>query len=252
MSEQPEALVDAPRSPGLSPLTRAGRVFVRPVEAWQGLDHQVQFWIPLLFILIFNATLMVAAYHRVLVPMMLDQWDEAVVNGQMQPAQVEKISDFFANNPAAIAITVGQQAIILPIMLLLIAAVVWFGCGFVLGTKFRFRLALETVTWASLVRLPETLITFVIAWFSETFKGIHLGLAAFLPEPETPNKLHTGLAVFLDALGPFGVWYLAVAILGASALSGAPRRNVAWVLIALYLALAGLFAAVAAAFSPGT
>ncbi len=251
MSEQPEALTDAPRSPGLPVWERAIRIFVRPAQAWEGLEHKVQFWIPLVFILILNGAFAAATYHRVLVPMMLDQWDEAVANGQMQPEQVEKISDFFVNNPAAVAVTVGQQAVILPLVMLLIAAVLWFGCGFVLGTKFRYRLALEVVCWASLVRIPETLITFAIAWFTETFKGIHLGLAALLPEPETPNKLHAGLAVFLDAIGPFGIWYLAVAILGASALSGAPRKSVAWVLIALYLALAGLFAAVAAAFTPG-
>ena len=251
MSEQPEALTDAPRSPGLPVWKRAIRIFAQPADAWEGLERKVQFWIPLVLILLMNATFAAVTYHRVLVPMMLDQWDEAVANGQMQPEQVEKISDFFVNNPAAVALTVGQQAVILPLVMLLIAAVLWFGCGFVLGTKFRFRLALEVVCWASLVRIPETLITFAIAWFTETFKGIHLGLAALLPEPETPNKLHTGLAVFLDAIGPFGIWYLAVAILGASALSGAPRKNVAWVLIALYLALAGLFAAVAAAFTPG-
>ena len=76
MSEQPEALADAPRSPGLSAWQRAGRMFLRPAEAWVGLDHQVQFWIPLVFILVLNGALTAATYHRVLVPMMLDQWDQ--------------------------------------------------------------------------------------------------------------------------------------------------------------------------------
>lgn len=251
MSLQPEAVLDAPRGPGMSPWQRIVRIFTSPSRAWEGLEDRVQFWIPLVFVVVLQAALSAATYHRVLVPMMLEQWDDAVVNGQMQQAQVDKMSEFFANNPMAIALTVGQQVVILPLITLLVAAVVWFGCGFVLGTKFRYRLALETVSWASLIQVPATILTFTIAWFTESFKGVHLGFAALLPEAETPNKLHSGLTVFLDAIGPFGIWYVFVLILGASALSGAPRKNVAWVLIALYLALSGLFAAVAASFTPG-
>ena len=72
-----------------------------------------------------------------------------------------------------------------------------------------------------------------------------------VPEPETPNKLITGLTVFLDAFSPFAAWFLVVVILGTAALSGASRRNVAWVLVMLYLALGAFFAAVNALFIPG-
>ncbi len=85
MSEQPEALTDAPRSPGLPVWERAIRIFVRPAQAWEGLEHKVQFWIPLVFILILNGAFAAATYHRVLVPMMLDQWDEAVANAETIP-----------------------------------------------------------------------------------------------------------------------------------------------------------------------
>src|SRR5262249_6303680 len=89
-------------------------------------------------------------------------------------------------------------------------------------------------------------------WFRRSFEGLHLGLGVLLPEPDTPNKLHKGLTVFLDAISPFAAWYLAVVILGTAALSGAPRRNVAWVLVTLYLAFVVFSAAIAALFSPGT
>lgn len=250
MSEQPEALTDAPRSPGLTAWERAVRVFVRPADAWEGLEHQVQYWIPLVVVLVLGLGVTAALYDRAILPMLVTQYDDAVISGQMTQEQADKVIGFMSG-PTGLLMSVIQQAVFVPIVTLLVAVVLWFGCGFVLGTKFRFRLALEVICWASLVRLPETIVTFAIGWFTETLKGIHLGLAALLPEPEVPSKLHAGLSVFLDAIGPFGIWYLAVAILGASALSGAPRKNVAWVLIALYLALAGLFAAVAAAFTPG-
>jgi hypothetical protein len=40
-------------------------------------------------------------------------------------------------------------------------------------------------------------------------------------------------------------------VIGVAALSKAPRRNVAWVLVALYLAFGAFLAAVNALFNPG-
>jgi hypothetical protein len=102
-----------------------------------------------------------------------------------------------------------------------------------------------------LVRSPETILTFAIGWTNETFKGIHFGLGALLPVEEVPTKLHAALAVLLDAVGPFSLWYLFVVIVGCSVLSGAPRKNVAWVMAGLYLALTVVFALVAGVFGPG-
>jgi hypothetical protein len=135
--------------------------------------------------------------------------------------------------------------------MLLVALVGWFGVGFVLGTKFPYRQSLEVFAWAMFVRVPETILTFVIAWTNETFQGIHFGLGALLPAEEAPTKLHAGLAVMLDSVGPFNIWYLFVTIVGCSVLSGAPRKNVAWVMVALYLALTAVFALVAGVFGPG-
>ena len=59
----------------------------------------------------------------------------------------------------------------------------------------------------------------------------------------------TGVGFFLDAIGPLAVWYLVVVVLGAAALSGAPRKNVAWALGALYVVLMMCFAALGAMFS---
>jgi len=243
----------APPAPGgpLSLWERTLRVFARPFRAWDGLETSVQWWFPVLVLLALQGILLALTYHRVLLPTMLEQWNQAVESGQMQPAQLDKISSFFSNSPYALLLIVGQQVVVVFIIILLVALVAWFGVGFVLGTKISYRLALEVVGWAGFVRLPETLVTFAIGWSQETFKGIHLGLAALLPPEDTPSKLHVGLSVLLDAVGPFSIWYLFVAVIGCSALSGAPRKSVAWVLIALYLALTAIFAAVAAFMAPG-
>jgi hypothetical protein len=237
--------------PSPSVWERSARVFVNPLRAWDGLDSRARWWFPLVISVLFQVALLLATYHRVLLPTMVEQWNLSVERGQMPPAQLDKIEDFFTNNPLAMLLIVGQQAVAVPLVVLLIALLAWFGVGFVLGTRFPYRLSLEVVSWSMLVRLPETVLTFAIGWMNETFKGIHFGLGALLPVEETPTKLHTALSVLMDAVGPFNIWYLFVAVVGCSVLSGAPRKNVAWVLTALYLALTVVIAFVAGVFGPG-
>lgn len=241
--------VEGPPSPSV--WERAVRVFVNPMRAWDGLETKSRWWFPLAITLLFQVALLLATYHRVLLPTMVEQWNLSVESGQMPQAQLDKIEDFFTNNPVAMLLIVGQQAVAVPLVMLLVALLAWFGVGFVLGTKFPYRLSLEVVCWAMLVRLPESLLTFAIGWVNETFKGIHFGLGALLPVEETPTKMHAALSVLMDAVGPFNIWYLFVAIVGCSILSGAARKSVAWVLTGLYLALTVVIAVVAGVFGPG-
>ena len=247
-----EPLEPAPLAPArLSPIARAGRIFTRPAAAWGDLAEHGQWLPPLLVGLLLWAGLQALAFHQVTVPMMMNTWNDAVASGRMEQAQMDKISGFFTENPMAIWIVVGQQAIAWPLLALVTALIVWFGGGFVLGTKLKFRQAFDVVCWAGIVKWPALLIFFALAWQKQSFKGVHLGLGALIPEGETPDKLRTGLTTFLDFMGPFEAWWLAVGVIGVAALSGAPRRNVAWVMVALYLAFGVFLAAVAALFNPG-
>ena len=248
---EPLVAVSAGAPSRLSPAARMVRIFVRPAEAWEGLREQGQWLFPLVLGLAVWVALQVVAFDRAVVPMMTDQWSEAVANGQMEPAQEANLTKFFTESPAARWIVLGQQVIVWPVLLLIQALVVWFGTGFVLGTRLRFRQAFDVVCWSGLVKIPALFLFFALSFSRQTFVGVHLGLGVLVPEPETPSKLFTGLTTFLDLIGPFEAWWAAVAVLGASAISGAPRRSVAWVLVALYLALGALVAAVSAFFSPG-
>lgn len=240
----------APAPVRITPWERARRVFVSPATASQGLEEQVQWWIPLLLTLLMTAVMFVTLYDRAFTPMLLDQIDQQVVNGQVPAEQADKIEGFYASK-AGMAIMGGTQLLAVAAMTFVVALVVWFGVGFVLGAKFRYRLALEAVGWAGLVTLPSYLVMMAIAWSQETMKGIHLGLAAILPPVETPTKFHTGLTVFLDAISPFAAWNLFVLVLLCSSLAGASRRNVAWVLVSLYLALFAIAAVVSGFMAPG-
>jgi hypothetical protein len=240
-----------PTPPGPSLLGRAIAIFVRPGRAWDGLESRVQWWFPLLVILAVNAAGIVLLHDRALMPMLTESWDRQVSEGQMSSEQVQHIEDFM-DSGAGRAITAAQQLVVFALVNFVTALVVWFGVSFLLGAKLRYRLALEVVCWSSLVGVPAQLLTFALAWFKESFRGVHVGFAVFLPEMDPPGKLMTGLGVVLDAIGPFGIWFVAVGVIGATVLSGAPRRSVAWVMASLYLVVSIFGAALAAFFTPGT
>jgi hypothetical protein len=254
MESQPNETVPAAApagvGPSLSVVQRAVAVFARPTAAWSGLESRAQWWFPLVIMMITGAAFSAILHQRALMPMISESWEQAVADGKMTPEQVDKM-EAFMGGPAGLCISIGQQVIIWPIILLISALGVWFGVGFVLGKKFRFRLAFEAVAWSTLVTIPSQVLAGVIAWNKETMKGLHTGFGILVPDSETPNKLLTAVGFFLDAIGPFSIWYLAVLIIGASALSGAPRKSVGWVLGGLYLVLMIFFAALGAMFSRG-
>jgi hypothetical protein len=254
MESQPNETVPAAVPAGgaepLSVWQRAIAVFARPTSAWSGLESRSQWWFPLVVMMLLSAGFAAALHQRALMPMISESWEQAVADGRMTAAQVDKM-EAFMGGPLGMAMTVGQQVIAWPIILLVSALGVWFGVGFVLGRKFRYRLAFETVAWSSLVTIPGQLLAGALAWSRETMRGLHTGFGILLPESDTPSKLMTGLGFFLDAIGPLALWYLAVVIIGAAAVSGAPRKSVGWVFGALYVGMTIFFAALGAMFSRG-
>ncbi|MCC6348108.1 MAG: hypothetical protein IT347_00760 [Candidatus Eisenbacteria bacterium] len=230
----------APSRP-ISPLARALAIFANPGGAWGGLEERSRWWIPVLVIALINIVVMLPLYQRAYLPMYFDQLDSQLASGAIdaaQAAQAEKIMQWPGMGP----IVAGVTGLISVLLTLLMALAAWFGVGFLLGAKFRYRLALEVTAWSGLVWIPQHIAFFLMAWSQETMKGIHFGLAAFLPAMDPPSKLHAAASVLLDTVGPFNIWFLVVAVLGASALSGAPRRSVAWVLVGLAVVIAVIIA----------
>jgi hypothetical protein len=236
-------------APTISVFQRAALIFLRPAGAWDGLETRAQWWFPLLVMMIVSAVSGTVLQQRAILPMMTETWDNAVQDGKMTAAQEQKMEDFMSS-PGGTAFTVAWQVVVVPLVTLLAALFIWFGCGFVLGTRFRYRLALEVAAWASLINLPGFVLTTVLGSIKHTMKGIHTGFGILLPESDTPSKLLVGAGAFLDGIGPLAIWYLAVVILGAAALSGAKTKSVAWVLGGLYLAVLVFLSAMGAMFAP--
>jgi hypothetical protein len=245
----PEAAPPA-EAPALSLIERTVAVFIRPAHAWGGLERRTQWWFPMLVVVLVGAIGVAALHQRAFLPMMLDQWDQAVADGQMSAAQVDQMESFFGG-PAGLAVLQAQNLIAVPLLMLVSALLVWFGTGFVLGSGMKYRWALEVTCWSWLIAIPGQLLAFALAWSRQTFEGISVGFGLLLPEQETPSKLMTGLRIFLDRIGPLEIWWLVVLILGATALSKAPRRSVAWSLGGIYLVLMVVVAVLGALMSRG-
>jgi hypothetical protein len=238
-SPGPDAVAGTdPAAPVASPpslLGRTLRVFVRPFQAWEGLEHRAQWWFPVLLTLVVSVALTAGMYDRVIAPTAIEQLRPRIESGQISEAQAES----YVSSPVSRAINlcfVGVAAFLLP---LVVALGLWFAVGFVLGSRFGYRLALEVASWSMLVSLPATFVKFgLAAWQEVSLNSVHTGLGALIPLSDPPGKLQQALAVLLDVAGPFSAWLLVVQVAGCSALSGASRKNVAWVLAGLFVAVA--------------
>ena len=240
-----------PGGHSLSPFARIGAIFANPAGAWAGLESHAGWWLPLVIMSLCGVLFTVTLHDRAIMPMISERWEQMVDSGQLSQEQLERM-EAGMRGPAGLAMTAVQQAIAWPVIMLLLALLLTFGVGFVLGTKLKFRLAFEIANWSSLVLLPSYVITWLLAWQRETLKGIHLGLGALVPQSDPPQRLQVALTSLLDAIGPFNLWFLVVAILGAVALSGASRKSVTGVMVGLYAALAVFMAVMAAVFTPGS
>ncbi len=241
----PEAAVPPAAPPELSPWSRFVAVFVRPASAWGGLDKP-QWWYPMLVTLALSLGSVAVLHDRALMPMLISQWEEAVDEGRMPPEQLERMESFFSDGGGRI-VNLSTQAVAIPLILIITAILLSFICGFLLGHKLSFRLALEVACWSSLISIPSIVLTTVIAWQRETMEGIHLGFGALLSGAE-PSRMTSAIASTLDAFGPLALWQVAVMILGASTLSGAPRAKTAWAVGGVYLVVIAGLGALGAAF----
>lgn len=241
---------DAPATTTMSPWTRFGAIFARPAEAWAGLDTHAQWWFPLLVMIVVSTAFAAALHDRAIIPMVTARWDDMVESGQMTPEAAERARASL-DQPVMRTIMVAQQAVMWPILMVVAALGVWASVGFMLGAKMTFRQAFEVATWSSLVLIPGQIITGAIAWSRGSLQDVHLGLAALLPDTSSPGRVMAGVIAFLDAIGPFSIWWVVVAILGAAALSRAPRPAVARAMVGVYLVFALCAAVLAAMFAPG-
>ncbi len=215
-----------------------------------GLQRRGQWWFPMVLGLVVSLAGFTLLYDRAIIPMQRAQLERQVQEQGAPPEMLERF-DRSTQNVGIRAFSIGIGACVYVVFTLLLALLPWIAAGFVLGHRFTYRDAFVVTAWAGLVHIPAQVIAYALGWVNRTLQGQHLSLAVLLPTPDTPSKLLSGVAFFLDyGLGPFWLWWLAVMVLGTSALSGAPRRSVAWTMGGIWLAVILVIATVKAIFVP--
>ena len=245
---RPLAPTDA--EPSLSLLPRAVATFARPGAAWSGLGTRAQWWFPLLVLTLVNVAFSASLWERAILPMQLDAMEEQVAAGKMEPAALDR-AETMMRSPAGLAFAALPWIILSPLFSLIAALILMAGVGFMLGGKLPFRQAFEVITWSGLIQIPGTLVTGILAWSKQTMEGVHVSLAALLPEPDKSDRVMSSIVGILDGLGPFSIWWIAVVIIGASTLSGVPRKRVAWSAGGIYLGLLVFFVVLGGMFRRG-
>ena len=254
MEPQPLEPVSSPSptdaEPSLSVLQRAVAIFSRPSAAWSGLRTRGQWWFPLIIMTLVNVAFSAALWERAILPMQLDAMEEQVAAGKMEPAALDR-AETMMRSPAGLAFAALPWIILSPLFSLIAALILMGGVGFMLGGKLPFRLGFEVATWSGLIQIPGIIVTGILAWSKQTMEGVHVSLSALLPEPDKTDRVMRSIVGILDGLGPFGIWWIAVVIIGASVLSGVPRKRVAWSVGGIYLGLLVFFVVLGGMFRRG-
>jgi hypothetical protein len=253
MSVTIDAAVPTPAAdPIPSPWARVGLVFTRPARAWTGLNQRVQWWFPLLIVAVAYTLAVLATYHKSYLPMVMSSIEQRVSSEQMSADQAAQVEHMYGS-PGGMAIMTSILSVQYLLVIFVFSLLVWLGGAFILGRPFRYRMALELTWWAELVRLVQVLADHAVAYFGGIdLLHVHTGFGVLMPEPDTPSKLMSAAGRFLDMIGPLGLWYAAVLVLGLSALTGAPRKAAAWVGGGIYLIFALLLAALSGLSAPGS
>ena len=99
-----------PAAPGPGPWARVAAVFVRPAQAWDGLESRALWWLPMLLSAVVTSVTMMLVYERSYLPMMTEGMERQVADGQMSAQQLERTEAFFAG-PVGRAINTGFQLV---------------------------------------------------------------------------------------------------------------------------------------------
>ena len=236
--------------PSLSVIQRAVAIFSRPTAAWSGLKTRGQWWFPLIIVTLVNVGFSAALWERAILPMQLDAMEEQVAAGKMEPAALDR-AETMMRSPAGMAFAALPWVILSPVFSMIAALVLMVAVGFMLGGQLPFRQAFEVVAWSGLIQIPGVIVTGLLAWSKQTMEGVHVSLAALLPEPDKTDLVMRSIVGVLDGLGPFGIWWIAVVIIGASALSGVARKRVAWSVGGIYVGLLVFFVVLGGMFRRG-
>ena len=234
--------VDAMPAPAAEPSDVAVRARRGHLHATRGgvggLREHAQWWFPVLIVLVVAASTAGILHNRAIVPMVEDQWQDAVSNGQMPPEQEGQARGLLRQPRRARHLDRAD------------------GASFVAPDSVRRRrrgVVRSGLRAGQEVRLPIVARGRVVgrarhhsrAGADDRDRVVQarpcagcMPVSASCSPTRTPRPGCTRFwASCWMRSGRLSIWYVAILIIGAATLSGAPKRSTAWVIGGLYLAL---------------
>ncbi len=225
---------------GLGFWGRLINIYVNPRKAFQAIDDRPTWLMPLILI----GLIAILATQLMFPVIMQSQLEKIRSMPNIPPEQLAAIEKQFTENSSQQRIlTLVSQAVVMPIIFLLISAIFYFVGSVLLGGDTKFKKVLAVFCWASCISILGTLVVAPLVMAKGNF-NVSISPALLLPGDSIGTTIHTLLSKF----DFFTIWSLAVFALGFSIIyrfsvaKGYITVFVIWgIWIAISTAFAGIF-----------
>lgn len=199
------------------------------------------------FAILFLGVATVVLYYAFM-PLLMPLW-QASATMNATPEQLEQMRQAGDSMRMFAMITGLFSPIMVAIMMLLLAGVAWSG-GRMFSVDLRYKQALNVVTWAGFVAIPQQVAVAVSVMFAtrsgealHPAKHMNVGPLRFM----NPEALPETVVPLLGRIDVFAIWQMVIVAIGVQVLTGA-SRGVAFGVAALTWIAYALPQVIAAAF----
>lgn len=196
----------------MNPAVRFTNIFMSPKETFMSLTRSKWAWIIPILIVFAVSTTSYLMLKPIVVEEQLRRMENAPWFGSMSETQREEIisnTRESMENPPIWQWAIGPIAAVAITMIL--AAILLLIGNIILGGEAKFTGMLHVYAFASLITVPETIIKGALMHMKQSM-DVHTSLALLMPSGDTSSFLYN----FLDKIDIFGIWLIAVVIIGMS------------------------------------
>ncbi|MBN1154531.1 YIP1 family protein [candidate division KSB1 bacterium] len=213
----------------MSTINRIFNIFVSPRTTFESIDRKPDWFIPILIFVII--TTIVSFF---IMPIALDQ--------QFEQQRIKMQERGMSDEEIETALTMGRKyaekigpisaPVSAVIILVIIAAVVYFLGNVILGGKTSFKKILSVISYTSLIGGLGGLLLLPIM-LSKKSMNVHFSLATFLPDKSAETVIYQ----LLKSVDFFMLWQIFVAGIGMAVLYRMSTKKTTTALIVLYVVI---------------
>ncbi|UCF78133.1 MAG: YIP1 family protein [Candidatus Eiseniibacteriota bacterium] len=196
-------------------LGRAIRVLFSPTEVFQTLDKRPGWLAPLLICVLVTAISSWIIFTPVTIPEQREQMEKRFEQQGMTEEQLERATQFF-DSKIMFFLAVLSPVVLIPLAVLVVAAVLHFVCALILGGQSTFSRTFSVMAHAAMVILPGAIVKVPLQLIKKTTQ-VHAGLGLLVSSPEPGAGFGQRFSYnFLAQVDVFNVWEVILLAIGLS------------------------------------